>query len=228
MVIPLILPGPLVMEYGDRMRDFRRQLDALLEVFKAKYGAAVEWAKNQQNGQFVASDYALDDQGNVDPAQLDELCKEFTLQCEPMPVPDSDHFSNVMRELLGVDAESVDARVVNAMHDSQVELMRRMIAPVKAMAVKLAEPVQIKTNKKGEQYEKGPTFRDTLVENIVAIADLVPKMNLAGDPQLDEFAREMKGLTNYSPTVLRDDKATREEGAKAAKAMLERLEGYKL
>jgi hypothetical protein len=60
------------------------------------------------------------------------------------------------------------------------------------------------------------------------IAALAPKLNIAGDPQIDKFAAEMEALTRYTPKVLRDDKNTRSEAAAKAKEMLDRLTGYKL
>src|SRR5580704_19381802 len=138
----------------------------------------------------------------------------FYFRTEPLPVPDAQHFEGTMSSLLGVDAEGVNVRVQDAMQEAQKELMRRMIEPVSAMAAKLAE--------QPKQGKEDICFRDSLVGNVQTIAELVPKLNIAGDPQLDAFAADMMKLTLYSPQGLRDDKATRAEAAKLASETMKR------
>ena len=123
-----------------------------------------------------------------------------------------------MSALLGVDAEGVNIRVQDAMIEAQRELMRRMIEPVRAMASKLAEQPK---DGKGDIC-----FRDSLIGNVQDIAELVPKLNIAGDAAIDSFAAEMLKLARYSPKTLRDDKATRAEAPKLAAATMQRLSGY--
>lgn len=123
-----------------------------------------------------------------------------------------------MSSLLGVDADSVNVRVQDAMVEAQRELMKRMIEPVRAMAKKLSE--------QPKEGKDDIVFRDTLVGNVQDIAELVPKLNIAGDPELDKFAAEMAGLTRYAPDTLRKSKSTRAEAAGKAADVVKKLESY--
>lgn len=206
-----ILPAALIMEYSDKMRDFRSRFDNLRDShFKVKYPEMIEWAKAEHNGTFDASDYPV----------VEELMASFYFATEPLPVPDAAHFEGTLHSLLGTDADSVNMRVADAMQEAQRELMRRLIDPVKAMAVKLAEQP-----KEGKEC---PVFRDTLIENIKTIAGLAPKLNIAGDPQIDVFVSEVTKLTRFEPETLRRSVQTREDVRREAEATLAKLTAYKL
>lgn len=206
-----VLPAALVLEYGDKMREFKGRFDNLRDShFKARYADMVEWAKVEHNGTFDPADYP----------PVEEVLPAFYFRSEVQPIPGSEHFTDTLKSLLGVDTESVDLRVNDAMAEGQRELMRRLIDPVRAMAAKLAE--------QPKEGRKDIVFRDTLIGNIKEIVELAPKLNITGDPAIDGFVKELDGLTRYTPDTLREDKATRSEAAAKAAETLKRLEGYKL
>jgi hypothetical protein len=218
-----ILSAALVKEYADKMREFKGRREAAVEAgFLADPQKLVDWAKQEQNGTFNPKNYpGCDVYGSIDAETFRSAMRpKFRFRTEPLPVPDSSHFETEVSALLGVDAASVDQRVEDAVCDARRELMQRLIDPVQRMAEKLVEePAEGKAD---------IIFRDTLIGNIMEIAALAPKLNIAGDPQIDKFAAEMEALTRYTPKVLRDDKNTRSEAAAKAKEMLDRLTGYKL
>lgn len=227
-----ILPAALIVEYGDRIRQFQGMRANLVEnEFLKDPDKWIDWAVINHNGTFDPDQYPGctrrvsntpgDKVYDFDPDEFRSVMREkFSFRCEPLPVPDAAHFEGTLSSLLGVDAEGVNVRVADAMQEGMRELMRRLIEPVKAMAAKLSEAP------KGGKEDV--IFRDSLIGNVKEIAELAPKLNISGDPQVDAFAKEMAGLANYAPDTLRKDKATRAEAAKAASAMLDRLAGYKL
>lgn len=205
-----ILPAALIMEYGDRMREFKGRFDCLRDShFKAKYPDMVAWAQAEHNGTFDPTDYP----------EVDEVLESFYFRTEPLPVPDAAHFQGTLSSLLGVDAESVNLRVADAMQEAQKELMKRIIEPVRAMAATLSKPA-----KDG----KSPVFRDTLVGNLKDIAKLAPKLNLADDPKIGEFVADINKLTLYDPDTLRKSVQTRTDVQRMAADTLKKLEAYKL
>ncbi len=206
-----ILPAALIVEYGDRMRDFTAQFKNMAEThFKPKYGEVIQWAKENHNGTFDPADYP----------DVEEVMKKFHLRTEPLPVPDAGHFEETIKSLLGVDAESVSLRVQDAMLEGERELMRRLIAPVKAMATRLAE--------EPKEGHASPRFNASLVGNVRQIVELAPKLNIMGDPAIDGFVADMRSLTIFTPEHLRKSGETRKAVAEDAAVILKRLEGYKL
>lgn len=241
-----ILPAKLIKEYGDTMRQFKGERENVVESqFLKDPKRWVDWAITNHNGTFDCKLYpGCTPINRQNPAAVDveavltgseyvldveefrtKMRKKFSFRSEPLPVPDSGQFCETVASLLGTDLESVDVRIRDAQKEAEAELIRRLIAPVKAMADKLAE--QPKLKKDGSQAAD-IVFRDTLVTNIQDIAKVAGALNLSGDPAIDAFITEMQGLTNYAPDVLRKDKATRTEAQQKAADILKRLEGYSL
>lgn len=203
-----VLPAALIYEYQERMREFAGQFTNLRDShFKPNYPEMIEWAKKEHNGTFDESDYP----------PVEELMEDFYLQTQPLPVPDAGHFQATIAELLGQDAHSVDVRIADAMQEAQRELMKRIIAPVKTMVAQLAD------QKEGERRRK---IYDTVVSNIQDIAKLAPKLNLSGDPKIDDFVKEINKLTLYDADVLRSSERTRSDVRQQAADTLKKLEAY--
>lgn len=218
-----ILPAALIQEYGETMRQFKGEIEALVEsTFLADPQKWIDWAVKQHNGTFDPKNYpgckrvfgAID----FDPEEFrNKMRKKFYLRTEPLPVPDAQHFSDTVSALLGTDTESVNIRVQDAAIEAQRELLKRLIAPVEAMAKKLSEAP------KGKQSDI--VFRDTLIGNVAEIVQIAPKLNLTGDSTIDGFIKEMEALTKYTPEDLREDKDKRSEAAQKAAEIAKRLSG---
>lgn len=71
------------------------------------------------------------------------------------------------------------------------------------------------------------TFRDSLVTNITEILDVLPSLNLTGDPALTQFGNQIrKELTEYTGMALRDDAKLRKAVAVKAEAILDKMKAY--
>lgn len=222
-----ILPAALIAEYGDRMRLLKGQFDKIVEdTFLADPQQWVDWALNAHNGTFDAKNYPGCTVDAAGTAQLnaDEfrrvMRKRFYIRTEPLPVPNASHFEASVRAMLGTDADSVELRLADAEAEAKREVLRRMIEPLRAMAVKLAEAPA--------EGKQSPVFRDSLVGNLQDIVRLAPALNITGDPQIDAFVKDMDGLTRYSPDTLRKSAETRKEAQVKAEDLLRKLDGYKI
>lgn len=220
-----ILPAGLIMEYNEKMRGFASVFRGAADIFMDEAQQWVSWAVAEHNGTFEPANYpgcsSVNGSWAIDKDVFRKaMAKKFYLRSEPLPVPDAEHFTESVTKLLGVDAQSVSVRVRDAGIEAQRELLRRMIEPVQAMATKLAE------QPKGRH--EAPIFRDSLVENVRAIAELAPKLNLSGDPAIDAFACDLERLVMIPAEVLRDAPFERTRVADAAKAMAEKMSAYKL
>lgn len=204
-----ILPAALIVEFGDRMRQFKGEREALIEShFIANYQKWVDWARTALNGTFDEALYPGPDQTR----------KEFKLSVDPVPVPESAHFETTVASLLGLDTLSVDARVKSATEEGQRVVLQRILVPVKHMVDTLAK----------EASGDKPRIYATLTGNIKAICDIAPKLNLMGDPALDKLVSEVRELCDYDVDDLRKDAKTRDSARTEAEAVLRKLQGYNL
>jgi hypothetical protein len=69
-------------------------------------------------------------------------------------------------------------------------------------------------------------FRDSLVTNMVKLVEVLPKLNLTGDVDLERLASEVKSSLLVDPARLRRSDKVREETARAASEIAERMAGY--
>lgn len=77
-------------------------------------------------------------------------------------------------------------------------------------------------------------FRSSLIENVVHLAALLPKLNFMGDPRLDQMAERLKDeLGRYQAETLKEAPTLRREVADKADAVrtevdqvLQSMHGY--
>jgi Asp-tRNA(Asn)/Glu-tRNA(Gln) amidotransferase C subunit len=70
-------------------------------------------------------------------------------------------------------------------------------------------------------------FKNSLVNNINELCDLLPKLNITNDPELQTSVAEIKiKLTAYDPQTLREDKTARSETAMEAQKILNKMRHY--
>ena len=69
-------------------------------------------------------------------------------------------------------------------------------------------------------------FRDSVVTNLVKLVDVLPKLNVTGDPELERLASEVRAALLVDPQELRKSESIRSETAKAATAICDRMMVY--
>ena len=75
--------------------------------------------------------------------------------------------------------------------------------------------------------DKDATFRDSLVGNIICLVQLLPKLNLTNDHQLETMRKEIEtNLTQASPDDLRNSKHIRKQVGQQATELLDQMAGY--
>jgi len=219
-----ILPAALIKEYGDRMRQFKGEVDNLVEsTFLADPQKWIDWAVKEHNGTFEPGNYPgcqwADQASHTVKFDQDEfrntMRKKFYFRSEPLPVPDSEHFTAGVSSLLGTDLESVNLRVRDAAAEAQRELLSRILAPVKKMAEVLGR--------------ENPRIYETLTGNIKAICRIAPALNLADDPAIASAIQDCETLlAKFDTEGLREQPSIRRQAKDEVDNLVARLSGYKL
>ncbi len=75
--------------------------------------------------------------------------------------------------------------------------------------------------------QKESTFRDSLVGNIISLVQLLPKLNITHDPELESMRKQIEvKLTQASPDDLRNSRHIRKNVAQDASTILDAMAGY--
>lgn len=170
----------------------------------------IEQARTRLGGLFRDTDY---------PAP-DELRAKFSFETKVMPLPDAGDFRvNLGDEERERVKRQITAAVEASLQVGSRELWFRLYEAVQHMADRLAA---YKVTTDGVEHP----FRDTVVTNLVKLVDVLPKLNITNDPELDCLAQQVRNSLLVDPKELRRSDIKRAETAKAAAEIAQHMAGY--
>ncbi len=190
----------------------RASFEQLVEEFLARYPDYVEEAKQRLNTMFVAADYP--------PVEL--LREKFSINVMVLNVPNGDDFrvamSDAQAEQIRADIES---KVTEASQNAVKDVYKRITEKLTLMVERL------NNYKPGTRTERAQgVFKSSLVENIRDLINVMPALNITGDPELDRLAERLKDVTVYDANVLKANTAKRQDTAAEAQAILDSMNDF--
>lgn len=205
-----VLPAAAYMAHTEKMRALSNRFTPAVEALVRQFGQLVEEAKARLGGLFRPGDY---------PAP-DELRSKFSFDTKVMPLPDAGDF----RVALGDEEKDRIKRQITAAVEASLqvasrELWQRLYEAVSHLADRL------KAYKVTGQGVEHP-FRDSVITNLVKLVDVLPKLNVTADPELERLAAEVRASLLVDPQELRKSESVRTETATAASAIATRMAAY--
>ena len=147
---------------------------------------------------------------------------KFAIRYRIVPVPDARHF---MADLAQGETERVkrdiEQQVRTRLNDAQHDLYKRLGEAVERVGERLRE----------DENGKPLVFRDSLIENIRELVDVVPRLNIFADDDLAMLCREVKDkFAGIEPDALRPsgrfDPNLRRQVKRDADALTAQFAGY--
>ncbi len=137
-----------------------------------------------------------------------------------MPLPDAGDF----RAALGQEEkERIKRQITAAVEASMQVVSRELWQRLYEAVTHLAERLQAyKVTDDGVEHP----FRDSVVSNLVKLVDILPKLNVTGDAELERLAAEVRASLLVDPQELRKLDSVRTEIAKNASAIASRMAAY--
>lgn len=209
-----ILMAVNFMDYTQIMRGLRMKWEAAVHEFVANYPSYVEDARKRLNGMFREDDYP----------RVDEIRRRFAFETSVLPLPEAGDFRVKLAEDEVDDIrKSIEAKVQENVEHAAADAWKRLHEAVAHMA----ERLDAYSKRTGE--DRSGTFRDTLVTNLVDIANVLPKLNIKGDPALDQMAENvMAKLCRYDADTLRQNNKALKVVKSEADAILDAMRGIGL
>ena len=196
----MILPTANYLNFMSEFRKHKSDWNALVEEFIKHY----EDIKNDAQ-QVLGSLYNEDDYPSVDQMQY-----KFRMDLAVFPIPANDFRVDISSDELTRIQQDVEARVQSAAQSAMQDVWQRLFDRVKHIADKLNDPSAI--------------FRDSMLENARDLCELLPRLNLTDDPNLEALRSEVEQkLVRNNPDSLRADPALRRDKAAEANDMLARM-----
>ena len=205
-----VLPSAAYMDHTEKMRGLSNRFTPAVEALASEFENLVEQAKVRLGGLFRPEDY---------PA-TDELRRKFSFDTKVMPLPDAGDF----RVTLGDEERDRIKRQITAAVEASLQVASRELWQRLYEAVShLAERLQAyKVTEEGVEHP----FRDTVVTKLIRLVDVLPKLNVTGDPELERLAAQVRASLLVDPQELRKSESVRSETAKNAAAIAQRMQAY--
>jgi hypothetical protein len=189
-----LLPVDNYETYQAKMDAAKSTFNTLLRDFVFDYPSLRESARSTLNGMYRAEDYP----------NVEDLAGKFAFSVEHSPLP---HGNDFRLSLPAAERARLEENVNRRVHDGIDAAMRdaweRLHQAVSHIQERLSTP--------------GAIFRDSLIDNTRELCDVLRRLNLTNDPQLEEIRQQTEfELTRFSPDELRSDDRARMATATAA------------
>jgi hypothetical protein len=186
------------------MHEFANQFDDQVREFLENYPELISRAKKTLNQMFDEQDYP----------DIHKLETRFAFATQITPVPSAEDFRvDLAQEEVSAIRQQIEHQAQKAQAEAMASLWQRLYDVVSKMADRLDE--------------EGAVFRDSLVNNIKDLAALLPRLNIAEDPDLERLGNYVsQRLCTVTPDVLRRDPTIRKETADQANAVLRRMDYF--
>lgn len=199
-----VLSADAFLDYTKEMRECRAEYEKAVDEFLKQYPEIIKKAKERLGDLFDSGRFP--DQSSIS--------SKFRWNVSILPMPDVNDFRV---KLVDGDAkkikEEMEEQIQETLALASREIWERLYKVVKRMADRLSEP-------------KG-VFRDTLITNVRSLCDILPKLNITKDKELELMRREIiRKLSKKKPDELRENKKERKQTAKAADEILKRIDQF--
>jgi hypothetical protein len=203
-----IVTGAGIIPLKQAISGFQDEWAALVDEFVAQYPYLREDARRSLGTAFNINDYP-------DPNRVRE---RFSFTFTAFPLPDlSDWRADGVTQAQLDEIRAQTEQSVRATFDAaQAEAWASLREPIAKMAETL---LNYTGGRKG-------SFHPTLVTNLVRALDLLPSLNLKGDPTLDQITAIASQLTIHSADELRRDKIARADTAELASQLIEQIDQF--
>ena len=177
---------------------FSQSVDEFLEV----YPCYIEQVRPELNGLFREEDYP----------SAENLRAKFGVKLEVLPIPSGDDFRvTLSEEEQARVAREIDESVRQSLNRGTKDLWARLTDVVTHMVDKLNEP--------------DSRFHASFVTNVFDLVDLLPRLNVSRDEELNRFAAEIKDrLCNFSAHDLKKNEILRVSTATDAAQILSQMD----
>ena len=197
-----LLPAHFYFELTTKMREFEQAFAQQVEEFLVVYPSYIEQVRPELNGLFREEDYP----------STEKLRNKFGVKLEVLPIPSGNDFRvTLSEEEQARVAREIDENVRQSLQKGTEYLWTRLKGVVAHMVERLNEPES--------------RFHASLVTNICELVELLPRLNVNQDEELNRFAWEIRDrLCGFTARDLKKNEILRAATANDAAEILTKMD----
>ena len=206
-----LLAVDLYEDFVKKMKSFTKQYRNAVVKFIDGIEMHIEESRTMLGDAFCIDDYEfLSNTGAVD---RDFLLTKFSLEVEFNTVTSGDDLRASLNE---ADREIIAAQINQQAMDKFAKANEHIINSLHDAVFAIHDRLSVSDN----------VFRDTLISNLEDLCDLIPKMNIAGDPAINQLAADaVNKLGKWDAQTLRDEPEARKEVSDESAKILDKMKG---
>lgn len=153
----------------------------------------------------------------------DEMRKKFGFRVDINKVPEGGDFrADLTADQVKGIVKDIESRTEECIEHAKKDVFRRVCEVAAKMSERLKAYSPANDGKPSENR-----FKDSLVLNVVELAQLMPTLNVTEDPKITALQQQiMNDLGQHSPEVLRDDSKLRNATAKKADEIFAKVKKF--
>ena len=197
-----LLPAHFYFELTTKMREFELAFVQQVEEFLAVYPSYIDRVRPELNGLFREEDYP----------STEKLRNKFGVKLEVLPIPSGNDFRvTLSEEEQARVAREIDDNVRQSLQKGTEDLWTRFKTVVSHLVERLNEPES--------------RFHASLVTNICELVDVLPRLNVNEDEELNRFAEEIRNrLCGFTARDLKKNEILRAATANDAAQILTEMD----
>jgi hypothetical protein len=211
MTLPWLDDGARVLtaagffKYREKMTELIRAYKDAAETLALDYPQLVRDAARELGDLFSPSDYPKD------------ITRKFDADTTFLPFPKADDFR--VSGINGAEAE-IKAKLDSLPAIVEAKAREEIGSRVLDVASRIVERMGAYTG------GKAGSFRDSLVQNVRDLVEILPMLNVSGDLRVAEITADLARLAEYDPDTLRESEAARATAKAQAEAIVSKMEGF--
>ena len=208
-----LLPVGVIDRFEKELAEAQDRWEELKKELGNDYDDAVKESKSALGDAFKESDYP----------QREDILDRYSINVEYSPLPTGgDLRVSLPQKKLDKLRREVEARVKSNIEKGTKQVHERVVKTLTHLIEKL--------EKFGIDKNSGKVvgaFRDSTVENLNELAEVLSVLNITGDPALTAASNDLLAqLRDLNPKKLRSNPTHRKDVAKKAQKIVDNLSGY--
>jgi len=200
-----LLTTAAYFDYHEKMTEAQATFDVLVNTFLNAYDWEVTQAQVRLGTLFNPNEYP----------SKDSIAEKFYFNIHYIPLPEAGDFrldiGNAQAQHL---KDSYNNYYQNRFDTAMADIWQRLLEPLKNLSEKMDYA----------DHEDKKRFKNTIVDNVLAIVDVMRMANVHGDPQMNAVQNKLEGaLRHVTPEALREDCYLRQTTKKAADDIIRQI-----
>jgi len=200
-----LLPIDAKDKFEKRFAEYRDDREKLVKQFLSEYPNIIDDARVEFGSTFNESDFPH-------PNEIEDC---FSCEVIKNPVPSTDD--------IRVNLSSDEIEELKANGKAQED------AKIKEITGSVIDKVNGVLGHFSEKIKAGETFRDSTLDKVIDLCDVLPALNIDGDAKIHQAHQSLMDVfhnTDVDAKTLREDKDKAKEVADASDKILEELSGW--